>query len=229
MDGLVAFLDTYGLTAACVVMLVKAMGVPIPIPGDVILVAVAARAADGSYDVAVAFVALLLALVLGGTTQFVLARGPARRMLYTLGPRVGLSRERLDRVATHVERGGPLGIALAVLTPGVRSAIVPACGLAGLPLRIFLAGLVLGCTADIVLHFAVGYFGAELLESTPPVVLAALVLVGISAWLLVARQRRLSRAQALQAWAQATCPICLAVGAVAPMRYAGQRDFGSGR
>ena len=47
MDALIVFLDSYGLAAACVVMLVKAMGVPIPIPGDVILLATAARAAEG--------------------------------------------------------------------------------------------------------------------------------------------------------------------------------------
>jgi hypothetical protein len=46
MSGLESFLDTYGLVAACALMLVKATGVPIPIPGDVILLGIAARAAQ---------------------------------------------------------------------------------------------------------------------------------------------------------------------------------------
>jgi hypothetical protein len=62
MEGLEAFLDSYGVAAACAVMLVKAMGVPIPIPGDVILLATAARAAEGKVLLWLAFVALLVAL-----------------------------------------------------------------------------------------------------------------------------------------------------------------------
>jgi membrane protein DedA with SNARE-associated domain len=221
MEAVVAFLDSYGLAAACVVMLVKATGVPIPIPGDVILLATAARAAEGKVELWLAFVGLLLALSIGGSVQFVLARGPGRRFLFRFGPRLGLTRERLDRVAKRVEQSGPLGICLGVLTPGVRSAVVPACGLAGLPARVFLTGLVLGSAADIALHFALGYLGAELLttlvEPSPILIVLVLMGVGLAAWFAIARRRRVS---AVQAWAQATCPVCLAIG------YAGQRGVG---
>ena len=89
MEGLEAFLDSYGVAAACAVMLVKAIGVPVPIPGDVILLATAARAAEGKVLLWLAFVALLLALTLGGTLQFLLARGPARNLVTRYGHRVG--------------------------------------------------------------------------------------------------------------------------------------------
>src|SRR5438132_4494419 len=125
MEGLEAFLDSYGVAAACAVMLVKAIGVPVPIPGDVILLATAARAAEGKVLLWLAFVTLLVALVLGGALQFYLARGPARRLVVKHGQRIGLTEQRLDRVAASVRRGGLLGIGLAVLTPGVRSAVVP--------------------------------------------------------------------------------------------------------
>jgi len=218
MDALIAFLDSYGLAAACIVMLVKAMGVPIPIPGDVILLATAARAADGKVVLWLAFVGLLLALTLGGCVQFVIARGPGRRFIYTVGPRVGLTRDRLDRVAKRVEQGGPMGICLGVLTPGIRSAVVPACGLAGLPLRVFLTGLILGSAVDIALHFAIGYLGAELLstllEPSPILIVLVLMGAGLAAWFVIAVQRR-GRVRVLDAWAQATCPVCLGVGLVA--------------
>src|SRR6266700_3496009 len=110
MDGFEAFLETYGVAAACAVMLIKAVGVPVPIPGDVILLATAARAAEGKVVLWVAFAALLIALVGGGVVQFGLARGPARRVVTRYGHRLGLTAERLDRVAAHVRRGGPLGI-----------------------------------------------------------------------------------------------------------------------
>src|SRR5919206_4514532 len=114
MDAFDAFLTTYGLLAACAIMLIKAIGVPVPIPGDVILLPTAARAAEGKVLLWLAFVGLLLALTLGGTLQFLLARGPARRLVVHYGPRVGLTAQRLERVAGLVRRGGLLGIGLAV-------------------------------------------------------------------------------------------------------------------
>lgn len=221
MDGLEAFLDSYGVTAACALMLVKAIGIPVPIPGDVILLATAARAAEGKVLLWLAFVALLAALTLGGTLQFLLARGPARRLVMRHGQRVGLTEPRLDRVAARVRQGGLVGIGLAVLTPGVRTAAIPASGLTGIPLRIFLPGLALGSAADLGLHFAIGFAGSSLLativQPSPLLVIGLLAVFGLGAWLVIARRRRASPATAAQAWAQATCPVCLALGSVASL------------
>src|SRR5919199_5652892 len=183
MEALEAFLDSYGVAAACAVMLIKASGIPIPIPGDVILLATAARAAEGKVLLWLAFVALLVALTAGGTVQFFLARGPARRLVVRFGKRIGLTEERLDRVAASVRKGGLLGIGLAVLTPGVRSAVIPACGLAGIPLKVFLPGLILGSAIDLALHFAIGYAGSGLLSTlvqpSPALIVVLLAVIGL--------------------------------------------------
>jgi membrane protein DedA with SNARE-associated domain len=221
MDGLEVFLDSYGVAAACVVMLIKAIGVPVPIPGDVILLATAARAAEGKVVLWLAFVGLLLALTLGGTVQFLLARGPARRLIVRYGQRLGLTEARLDRVAVRMRRGGLLGIGLAVLTPGVRTAVIPACGLTGYPLRVFLPGLALGSAIDLGLHFAIGFAGSSLLativQPSPILLIGLLAVAGLGAWLVIARRRHASAAAAANAWAQATCPVCLALGSVASL------------
>src|SRR6267378_583815 len=125
MDGLEAFLDSYGVAAACAIMLIKASGVPIPIPGDVILLATAARAAEGKVLLWLAFIALLLALTLGGTLQFMLA---------------------------------------------------------------------------------------TIVQPSPILLVVLLAVLGLGAWLVIARRRHLTAATAAQAWAQATCPVCLALG-----------------
>jgi membrane protein DedA with SNARE-associated domain len=220
MDTLDGFLETYGLAAASLVMLIKAIGVPLPVPGDVILLATAARAAQGKVVLWLAFAALLVALTLGGTVQFLLARGPARRVVLTLGKRLGLSEARLQQVATKLERAGLVGIGLAVLTPGVRTAAVPACGLAGVPLRVFLPGLALGSAIDLGLHFAIGYAGAGVLAAlvapSPLLVIVALMALGAAAWVVIARRRRANAAYAVDAWVQATCPACLIVGSLSP-------------
>ncbi|MCA1647338.1 MAG: VTT domain-containing protein [Chloroflexi bacterium] len=218
MDGLEAFLDSYGVAAACAIMLIKAAGVPVPIPGDVILLATAARAAEGKVLLWLAFAALLGALIVGGGLQFYLARGPARRLVMKHGGRVGLTEHRLEQIAASVRRGGLFGIGLAVLTPGVRSAVVPACGLTGIAWRLFLPGLALGSAIDLGLHFAIGYAGSGILatiaQPAPLLVVLALALVGLAAWFLIARGRHASATVAVNAWAQATCPVCLVLGSL---------------
>ena len=216
MSGLESFLDTYGLVAACALMLVKAIGVPIPIPGDVILLGVAVRAADGKVLLWVAFVTLLVAITLGGWLQFTLARGPARQLALRYGRRLGLTAERLEAVAKRMRRGGPLAIGLGVLTPGVRTAVIPACGLTDVPLAIFLPGLLLGSAIDLGLHFAIGVVGSSLLTASPLAIGALIALVGLGVTFYIARRRRVTATAAVTAWTQATCPVCLALEALGP-------------
>jgi membrane protein DedA with SNARE-associated domain len=220
VDGLEGFLDSYGVAAACAIMLVKAAGVPVPIPGDVILLATAARAAEGKVLLSVAFVALLVSLTVGGVLQFLLARGPARIFVVRYGERLGLTSERLDRVGARMRQGGPFGIGLAVLTPGVRTAVIPACGLAGIPLRVFLPGLAIGSAVDLALHFAIGIAGSSIfavvVQPSPILIVIVLALIGLAAWFFLARRRRMSTSAALRGWEQATCPVCLALASVAP-------------
>jgi len=216
MDALEAFLTSYGLVAACSIMLIKAIGIPIPIPGDVILLAMAARAAEGKVLLWLAFVSLLVVLTVGGSVQYWLARGPARSVVLRYGARLGITPQRLERVAARVQRGGIMAIGLAVLTPGVRTAAIPGCGLAGVPSRQFVPGLALGSGIDLALHFALGFAGAGLLAAVvqpAPLVLAiGLLALGLAGWLIIARRRQMSRSVALNGWAQATCPVCLVLG-----------------
>jgi membrane protein DedA with SNARE-associated domain len=233
VPALEASLDQFGLALACVVLAIKAGGVPVPIPGDVILIAVAARAAEGRYALGAAFGALLLAILVGGFAEFALARGPGRGAIYRFGRLLRLTPARLDAAAAAVQRRGPLSLAAAIFTPGVRILTIAACGLAALPLRTFLPGLVLGSTADLTLHFAIGYLGWPVVAAlwaqvpAPLLALVALLLVGLLVWVLIRRRQRPDArlgdlaADALRGWDQATCPACLVVGALARRRVEG--------
>jgi membrane protein DedA with SNARE-associated domain len=226
MSELDAFLDAHGLLAIFVVMLVKSSGVPVPIPGDLILLATAARAAEGRFVLWHAFAVILLAQVLGGTVQFWLARGPGRGGLYRFGRFLGLTAVRLDRATAIVQRGGPIGVGLAILTPGLRAAAVAGCGLAGLPLGTFVPGLLLGSFGFLSLHFLLGYLGGALLGAVtsrvPANALAIAVLVlltlGAVAWVMIRKRQRPGApaaevvTDALGAWHEATCPACLLLG-----------------
>jgi membrane protein DedA with SNARE-associated domain len=220
-------LDAYGLLAVFLVMLLKELGVPIPVPGDFVMLAAAAQAAAGKVAAWQAFGALVLAMVLGAWGQYHFARGLGRPLLYRYGRYVGLTAARLDRAVAAVRRGGVPGLVVAIVTPGLRTAMVPACGLARLPYRAFFPGVIAGSAIFVALHFALGYAGAPLVAALTGALglpllalVGALLVLGLIGWLALRRARR-GRASAgeatlegLRDWTDACCPACLVLGAV---------------
>ncbi len=220
------FLDTYGLVAIFIIMLVKEIGVPVPIPSDLIMLTAAAQSAAGKFTLWEGFGVILGAMVVGGLVQYSLVRRLGRPFLVRVGRYVGLSPERIDAVAASVRKGGMGAVIVSLTTPGVRIATIPACGLAELPYRLFLPGMTLGSAVFLALHFVLGYVGGPLVSAvmdavhTPlAVFIVAFLLVGLLGWLLIYRRRagRQARptatAEALGDWADACCPACLALGA----------------
>jgi membrane protein DedA with SNARE-associated domain len=228
MDDINTFLDLYGLAAIFGIMLIKSAGVPIPIPADALMLATSARVATGKLILGQAFIAILIALLIGGVIQFALVRGPGRGILYRYGRFLGMTPTRLDSASQRLKKGGALGIGIAILTPGVRSVAIIGSGLAGIPIRQFVPGLILGSSLFLALHFFLGYVGGTLLSSlgnvvSLPLLLVAIVVIlaiGLGIWVII-RRRQLPHAsskevlaEAVGAWHEAVCPVCLALGAV---------------
>jgi membrane protein DedA with SNARE-associated domain len=221
----------YGLPVICIVMLLKEAGVPIPIPGDLIMLGAAARAASGQWNLPAVVITFETAMIIGGTIQYLLMRGPGRRLIYHVGRYVGLTPGRLERVAGTLQRGGGVAVAVAMITPGLRSATIAASGVANLSFGTFFPALVVGDTIFFLLHVAIGYAGGQGLKvllhgrhlafgGVLPVVLGMLLIAGL---IVVFRRRAgrqgrapLSVAEAAGGWVEAGCPICLALGIVHP-------------
>jgi membrane protein DedA with SNARE-associated domain len=235
MNNVETFLELYGLAAIFAVMLIKGIGVPIPIPADAIMLATSARVASGRMILWEAFIAILIASVIGGLIQFVLVRGPGRSILYRYGRYLGVTPARLDAASDRLKGGGILTIGVAILTPGVRSVAIPAAGLADIPLRRFIGGLIVGSGAFLALHFALGLAGGSLLATvgtviSPPLLITCVigvVVAGFFVWYIIRRRQmpqasqREVLASAVGAWHEAACPACWALGAVDSLQIHG--------
>ncbi len=230
MNNIDLFLVQYGLAAIFIILLVKTIGIPIPIPADLIILTAAARVAQGKLILWQALIAILIALVLGGLIQFVLARGPGRGLLYRFGRYIGLTSPRLDAASARIKKGGAPGISIAILVPGVRGAAIAASGLADMPLRTFLAGLVFGSALFLGLHFFLGYLGGSLFSIIGNVlplswiallVLALLVSIFVI-WVVVHRRQKAAQSEvegaSLELWHEGICPACLTLYAVNQLR-----------
>jgi membrane protein DedA with SNARE-associated domain len=228
-EGLSHLLDTYGLAAIFAVMLLKEIGIPVPIPSDLIMLAAASQAAAGKYTVWVAFGVILIAMVGGAWVQYLLARRLGRSFLTHFGRYIGLTQDRLDRAASAVRKGGAVTVGVSLVTPGVRIATVPACGLAELPMRAFLPGLIAGSGTFLALHFVIGYVGGPIVSAVMRAVnlpmllfIAAFFVIGLAGWMLMRRRRKKTvdaTLERLNDWADASCPVCLALGAAEHLRH----------
>ena len=215
-------MDALAIVGLAAVLLVKEAGVPIPVPGDLIVIG-AGVALAGDPSLALVVLVLILAVgYVGGSVQFLLARRVLRRPLLAALARVGVGEARVEVLAARLRRSGARGVAVARLTPGVRIAAIVAAGLAAIPYAAFLAGLVAGNGVFVAGHFALGYvLGASATEVIARaggigLVLVAgivLALVGAVGWAVLRRWRRGRREEppSIGDWTDAACPACLAV------------------
>jgi membrane-associated protein len=213
------------LLAIAGLILVKEAGIPIPVPGDLVVIGAGVAANRGDLDPRLALVAIVLASIAGGIVQYGLLRSVARPVLLRLLGRLG-SAERVDRQTERLRQGGAKSVALARSTPGVRIVAIAASALAGVPAVAFVTGLAVGNALFISVHFGLGYAIGEPVVAlvggalgTLAIAVVVLAAVGAVGWFAIRRWR--SRGDgaaagptlgAVAAWADACCPACLALG-----------------
>jgi membrane-associated protein len=214
-----------GLLAAGVPVLFGAItvieaGIPLPVPGDVLMLLVGERAAANQLPIWLAALGLEAAVVAGTALLFFAVRGPLRGAIRRVGPRVGLTAERLNRATGVLEHRGQPAIAVGRATPSLRTLTAVAAATSRLPVLRALFWLVLGGSVFVQLHLVLGYFLGPVAErllarAALPVLLVLAAMVGGAAvyWLL-----RHGRRRAVHAFSEATCPTCIALHAV-PLRW----------
>ena len=159
------------LAAVAGLILVKEAGLPVPVPGDLIVIGAGVAAGRGELDPLTALLAIVIASIAGGLVQYGLLRSVARPAILRLLGRLG-SAERIDRQVDRLGRGGARSVAIARSTPGVRIVAIAASALAGIPATAFVTGLSIGNAVFIAAHFGLGYLVGE------PIVAAAGGLLG---------------------------------------------------
>jgi membrane protein DedA with SNARE-associated domain len=192
------------------------MGLPIPFPADLPMLLVGERAQAGAFPLWLAVVCFEVLAIAGTTALFLLSKGPGRAAILRFGPKVGLTRERLRRAAALLERRGRPALAIGRGAPGLRRITVIAAGGSGMSARRALPALILGSSVFLQLHLFLGFFlgGAarrafHAAEGPTLVALAVLVVAALAFW-VVRRGRRTGG----EAWTEAACPACVALGAL---------------
>ncbi len=156
--ALTGLLDQHGVLAAFILILIEEAGVPVPIPGDFLMLLLGVHARQGRVPLLQALVVMELATLFGATVLYVAASHGGRSLVYRYGRYMHLTPERLARAERWLLRHGALAIVAGRLTPGLRMATVITCGVLGVPLRKFLPGLAVGSLLYILLYTLLGFF-----------------------------------------------------------------------
>jgi membrane protein DedA with SNARE-associated domain len=205
-----------GLIALALLLPMEA-GVPIPLPADLVMFTVGERVAAGRFPWWLAVGGFEVIAVAGTTALFLACRGPGHRLIARLGPRVGLTQERVGRAAAMVESRGRFVLAIGRGTPGLRTLTVVGAGVSGLSWRRALPALVVGSSVFLQLHLVLGLLLGPLAvrafnaAKVPALAALAVLLVGA----LVFWRGRRAKGAAAGAWAEAACPACLGLSVLA--------------
>ena len=78
-----SFAATYGVLAIFGVMLLKEIGIPVPVPSDLLMVGAGVQIATGAYSLLALLVALTIAVFVGASIQYFLARSAGRAVVST--------------------------------------------------------------------------------------------------------------------------------------------------
>src|SRR6266545_5996282 len=153
---LIGFLEQNGLALLTIVVFLKAAGVPIPIPGDVLIVAFGAMCIRISLPLLVPLVSLSLATLAGALVLFIVVRRMGRGAVDRHGRRVGLTPGRLHHAETMIQDRGWWGIAVGRATPGLRLTTAVAAAVFNVHARTFASAAGAGAVAEVGICLLLG-------------------------------------------------------------------------
>jgi membrane protein DedA with SNARE-associated domain len=155
------YLDRYGYAAVAGALLLESFG--LPLPGEAMLIAGAALAADGELRLAPLLLCAWLAAVVGDNIGFAIGRFGGRRLVLRYGAGIGITESRLARVEGFFHRYGGQVVLLARFFALVRQLNGIVAGTAGMGWWRFLAFNAAGAALWVsAWGFGVYYFGQSL-------------------------------------------------------------------
>ncbi|MEI7926222.1 MAG: VTT domain-containing protein, partial [Chloroflexota bacterium] len=137
-------LAEHTLLAIAIVLFVEELGIPLLLPGDLLMLLAGIEIARGRASLTEVLAVELAVSTVGATVLFLVSRRLGRPMLLRYGRYFGLDPLRVEHAEARLTRYQFRAVVLGRLTPGLRIFVVMAAGLANLELRRFLPAVAVG-------------------------------------------------------------------------------------
>jgi len=189
-EGVRELLAAHPLWAIAVIMFVEELGIPSPVPSDLLMLLAGIGIRQGTYPFWLVLLVQEAATLLGTTSLYLFTRRVGRSAVERYGWLIHLGPATLARAETALQRSGWRGVLLGRLIPGLRIVTPLAAGVCGVPLRQFFPAVALGALLYIaafdLLGFAVGPAAVALFEraALPMGAIFALVSIALLVFLL---------------------------------------------
>ncbi len=193
-DWFGALLDQYGVLSAFGLLFIEEAGVPIPLPGDVMVMYTGYQVGQENLEYWQALIGCVVAVVGGSSILYAISRRFGVRIIARYGRYVHCPPERIDAVRPLMRRWGILAVIFGRHIPGMRIPITVLAGMVRFPYPLFAIGVAISTAIWAGFFLLVGIrLGSAVEELTHPralIWLAVLVSVlGIGATILWWRRR----------------------------------------
>ena len=143
------------IVVLCSFLFVEESGLPLPIPGELILIAAGLLIATGGLDPAVFVPLAVLACIAGATTGYSWSRLLGEHGLNALAGKFHQA-QRLEKISRKLKTASPAKIAVSRLIPGLRVYTTLVSGAVGVDRRRFLLAIVPATVAWVGIFTAAG-------------------------------------------------------------------------
>jgi membrane protein DedA with SNARE-associated domain len=188
----------HGYTALLIFLAIEESGIPMPIPGDLILLYAGVLISRSRLAWLPTMVYSLAGVVMGASLLFGLFKRGGRPFAYRYGKYILLTKARLHWLEKFFAKYGKLAIVAGRFTPGLRVFISAISGLAGtVKYEDFVIQVSLAGTAWIGLMLGIGYYlGERHLKLIKTIEGYSYLIFGLFLLIIVAEIVRISRREA---------------------------------
>jgi membrane protein DedA with SNARE-associated domain len=162
---MLGLIDKHSYIAIILAVALEELGIPMPIPTDLLIVFAGIKGAGSPTRLAIWFGLLNLASALGASGLYAVVRRGGRPLVDRFGRYVHLGPKQLTRAENLLKRGGWTTIAVARAIPGLRYLAVVGCGLLNIPYTRFITAHIVGSSVYIGVFLWLGaLFGPAVLR-----------------------------------------------------------------
>lgn len=155
MPDLSHVLEHWGYLGIFVVVILGNLG--LPVPEETVLALAGYLVHEGKMRLPLTLAVGILSATVGDNAGYWIGRRLGTAAIERYGARIGITRERMDRVAGFVARYGARGVFAARFVPGIRVLAGPLAGAGRLPATHFVVANLLGAVVYVPFAVAVGY------------------------------------------------------------------------
>ncbi len=168
-DRLGTFLEDHGVVGPFLLLFLEESGVPIPLPGDVMVMYAGYQVSLESLEYWQALAYAILAVAAGSSVLYWVARQFGMKIVTRFGRYVHCPPERIEVIRPYMTRWGPLAIIFGRHIPGLRVPITVFAGILRFPYPVFLGSVVISTGVWAGFFLLVGMqLGARVHEFTHP-------------------------------------------------------------